>query len=345
VTDIQPDQIEHDQIEHGQIDHGQGEGRPSAWPTPALLESAQRLIASTLAPTPLVRLWSSNWSGDTEIYLKLETVQPTGSFKVRGALAATAAYASAGQAIVTASAGNHGLGIAWSAARLGVAATVVVPETASPTKIDALRTFPISLVLHGADFDAAEAHALTLANDQTSYVSAYNDAHVIAGQSSLLTEVLVQIDGPFTIVTPVGGGGLVSGVALAAAAADRDLRVVGVEAAASRAVSTAVQAGRVVPVEIGATIADGLAGNLDPGAVSPQIIRATGTRLEVADEQSLCRALRTLAADAGVYAEGSSAAGLAALLNGDVPTDRPVVIAVTGRNITAASFAEAISRR
>lgn len=309
------------------------------WPSDADLIAARQLISATLAPTPLVRLWSA----EGEVYLKLETTQPTGSFKIRGALAAVSAYAVAGRPIVTASAGNHGLGIAWAAARLGVQATVVVPETASPTKIGALRTYPITLMLEGKNYDEAEAYALSLARDGAQFVSAYNDPQVMAGQASIVAELTAQLDGAFTVLVPVGGGGLVSGIALAARQAGPDIRVIGVESAASRALSTAAGAGHIVPVEVGPTIADGLAGNLDPSSVSPAIVRATGTPVLAADEQSLRRAMRVLAADAGVYAEGSAAAGLAAFLDGNVPTDRPVVAIVTGRNITPASFADAIT--
>jgi threonine dehydratase len=311
------------------------------WPTRRELEQAQATVAAALPATPLVRLWLTD-DASRPVYLKLETLQPTGSFKVRGALAATAAYADAPGGIVTASAGNHGLGIAWAARRLGVQATIVVPETASAAKIDALRAFPATLIMHGRGYEAAEQHALRLAGDAGRYVSAYNDPHVIAGQSSMLMEILGQLPEPFTVVAPVGGGGLISGLALAAYTCPLEIKVVGVEAAASPAVSAAVRHGHVVPVSTAATIADGLAGNIDRSAITPGIIRFTGTQLEVAEEHSLRRALRTLAMSAGIYAEGSAAAGLAAVLDGAVPAGRPTVVAVTGRNITLQSFADAV---
>jgi threonine dehydratase len=143
---------------------------------------------------------------------------------VRGALAATAAYADVPGGIVTASAGNHGLGIAWAASRVGVQANIVVPETASAAKIEALRAFPTTLITHGTGYEAAEQHALHLAGDAGRYVSAYNDPYVIAGQSSMLVEILEQISEPFTVVAPVGGGGLISGLALAAYACAREIR-------------------------------------------------------------------------------------------------------------------------
>lgn len=119
--------------------------------------------------------------------------------------------------------------------------------------------------------------------------------------------------------------------------------MIGVEAAASRAVSTAARERRVVPVNVSPTIADGLAGNIDKSSVTPDIVRFTKTDMEVVGENSLRRAMRTLATNAGIYAEGSAAAGVAAVLDGSVPVDRPIVVAVTGRNITAQSFAAAIT--
>ena len=214
----------------------------------------RRSSASGLAPTPLV----SAPALGPGVLLKVETVQPTGSFKVRGALAAVA-HARPGEHVVTVSAGNHGLGVAQAAALLGRSATVVVPENASRAKVDRLRSFPVDLVLAGDGYDAAEAHALDLARGGGVFVSPYNDPHVIAGQRTVAVEIGASLDGPLTIVVPVGGGGLVAGVALWAAGRD-DVRVVGVEAAASRAMSAAVRAGRVVDVPIGATLADGMAG-------------------------------------------------------------------------------------
>ena len=119
----------------------------NGWPARRELELAQATVAATLPATPLVPLWLADEAA-RPIYMKLETLQPTGSFKVRGALAATAAYADVPGGIVTASAGNHGLGIAWAASRLGVQATIVVPETASAAKIEALRAFPSTLITY-----------------------------------------------------------------------------------------------------------------------------------------------------------------------------------------------------
>jgi threonine dehydratase len=236
-------------------------------PTAADLARASEIVRRHLRPTPVV--------AGPDVVLKLECLQPTGSFKVRGALVALEDLAGPARAagVVTASAGNHGLGVAYAAGVLGIAATIVVPTTASPSKVAALRDFPVTLVEHGDDYAAAERHALAIAATGPTYVSAYNDAPVIAGNGSVAAEIREQVEGPLTIVVPVGGGGLVSGVGLWAAD-HPDVRVVGVEAEASTAVSAAVSAGRVVEVAIGATLADGLAGNLEPGSVTPALVAA-----------------------------------------------------------------------
>ena len=153
-------------------------------PTLDDVESAWETVHAVLEPTPLVRSPIAP-SGA----LKLETFQPTGSFKVRGAIAAIAALAPERRA-VTASAGNHGLGIAWASTRLGRVATVVVPEHSSPAKVGALRTFPIELVERGSDYEAAERHALELgAAEGATFISPYNDPNVIAGQSTIGREL------------------------------------------------------------------------------------------------------------------------------------------------------------
>ena len=153
--------------------------------------------------------------------------------------------------MVTASAGNHGLGIAFAATRLNARATVVVPENASSAKVEALRRFDIDLRLVGDSYEAAEEAALSLARQTgATFVSAYTHPDVIAGQATVVGEVADQVDGPFRIVVPVGGGGLAAGTALGAPAGPV---IVGVEARASRAVSASMRAGRIVAVDVGPT--------------------------------------------------------------------------------------------
>lgn len=311
-------------------------------PTDAHFHAARAVIASHLEPTPLIRLRLSDihWP----LWAKLETVQPTGSFKVRGALAACAAYAAEGARIVTASAGNHGLGVAYAATRLGVPATVVVPETASSVKVARLRTFDIDLRQIGRDYDQAEHAALEIASGDGRFVSPYNDPHVIAGQSTVATELLAQgpWDTPITVVVPVGGGGLAAGISLVVAD-EPGWRTVGVEAAESRAVSAAIAAGHVVPVGVGPTIADGLAGNIESDSVTPGLLTATGTPVCAAPESAIRSAVAQLATEAGLVVEGSGAVGVAALRDGLVDADGPTVVLLTGRNIAVPLLREILA--
>jgi threonine dehydratase len=308
-------------------------------PTPAELGAAELAVRRYLRPTPVVA--APELAGAA--LLKLETLQPTGSFKVRGALAALTA-APADCEVVAASAGNHALGLAHAATLLGRSATVVVAETASPAKIERLRAFPIRLILHRDGCDAAERHALELVEEGAIFVSAYNDPHVIAGQRTVGVELEEQLDGPLTVLCPVGGGGLLAGVALWASERS-DVRVVGVEVAASRALSAAVAAGRVVDVPIGETLADGMAGGIERGSITVEIAREHVEALVAVDEDELRSAIRALAFEQGLIVEGAGAAAAAAILAGKARDDRPgarLVAVATGRNITSTALLAAL---
>jgi threonine dehydratase len=294
------------------VDAGHGEYtrmRTVQAPARADVFAAAERIRPYLAPTPLIGS------------LKLETLQPTGSFKVRGALNA---LLQSEQPVVTASAGNFGLGVAWAAQRLGLRATVVVAETASPAKIEALRRFDIELVVHGADYDAAEQHALSLPGQ---YVSPYNDTDVIAGAGTIALELPVDVE---TIVVPIGGGGLAAGIALAT-----DARVVGVVPSAFPAMRVALEHGRVVEIEGERTIADALHGNIESGSVTVEMLR--GIEIVEVTEEQIEDAMRRLARDHGLVTEGAGAAAVAAGIDG--------VAIVSGRNVTREMFAAALQRR
>ena len=214
------------------------------------IESAWQTVHSVLEPTPLV---SSPIAASGS--LKLETFQPTGAFKVRGGLAGVSALQE-DQRAVTSSAGNHGLGVAWAAARLGRQATVVVPERSSAAKVAALRTYPIELVEHGADYEAAEKYALELAAAEgASFISAYNDPTVIAGQATIGRELDTQALGELTVVVPVGGGGLLAGLALWARSRP-GVRLAGVEGPALfRVAQQGVCGGNVLEPRLGFLVA------------------------------------------------------------------------------------------
>jgi threonine dehydratase len=307
--------------------------RTVAPPSGADLDAAAEAVASRLAPTPVVRVPTVGEG----VWLKLESLQPTGSFKVRGALAALAALGGDDD-VVTASAGNHGLGLAWAATALGRRATVVVPETASVAKVAALERFDVRLVRRGATYDEAEAHALSLAAGGAVYVSPYNDTHVIAGQASIGRELAEQVDGRFTVVCPLGGGGLASGLGLWASRSGGAARVVAVESRRSQAFRAALDAGRIVGISPEPTLADGLGGNLERGSVTFPLVRDHVSEVTVAEEEEIEDAVRFMATAAGLVVEGAAGAAVAAVRAGRVGGGT-VVVVISGRNIAAGRLA------
>jgi threonine dehydratase len=238
---------------------------------------------------------------------------------VRGALNA---LLQAEEPVVTASAGNFGLGIAWAAQLLGRRATVVVAETASPAKIEALRRFDVELVIHGADYDEAERHGLSLPGR---YVSPYNDRDSIAGAGTIALELPADTE---TIVVPIGGGGLASGIVLAT-----DARVVGVVPAAFPAMRVALEHGHVVEIGGDPTVADALHGNIEPGSVTVGLLR--GVEVVEVTEAEIEEAMRFLAREHGLVTEGAGAAAVAAGIDG-------AVAIVSGRNVTRDTFARVL---
>lgn len=314
-------------------------------PDAAAIAHARDAVHAHLTPTPMIECDIDG----LHCHLKLETFQPSGAFKVRGAIAA-ASRLPPGSRILTASAGNHALGIAWAAARLGIPATIVIAGTASPAKRAALAWLPIELVVHGSTYDEAEAFALSLAADparRATFVSPYNDPDVVAGQATILDEILDQVPGhgPLTVVVPGGGGGLLAGCALRArerSAPERPIRIIGVESARSLGLSASVHAGETVTVDVGTTLADGLAGNLEPGSITVALLRDAPVEMIAVTDDQIAEAIRLLVRQHGIVAEGAGAASVAALHAGLI-ADRgrtgDTVAIVSGRNIALPTLA------
>ena len=311
-------------------------------PGPAHMEAAWKAVRRFVAVTPTV---GTPQLGPA-VSAKLETLQPTGSFKVRGGLAAVSATLEEepGRAVVASSAGNHGLGLAYAASKLGAQVTVVVPTGASAAKVSALQQFDVRLVLYGEGYREAETHALELAaRDGSRYVSPYNDPDVIAGQSTLARELLEQVSNLGTVVVPCGGGGLLAGVILGLAGTG--VRVVGIESEASPSMSTALAAGGIVPIDVEPTVADGLAGNLEPGAVTVGIALEHGVSVLTVSEADIRSAMAYSATKMGLVLEGAGAVGVAALRAGVItpdPDDRETVVILTGRNVAPKLLSEVL---
>jgi threonine dehydratase len=310
-------------------------------PSVATVDAAGRRIRSWIVETPVV---PSPELGDA-VLLKLENLQTTGSFKVRGALAAMTGRDDH-HPVVAASAGNHALGIAYAARLARIEATVVVPASASSAKIAWLRASGVELVEQGSSYDESEAFALELARATGArYVSPYNDADVISGQGTVAVELLSQVSGPMTILCPVGGGGLVSGVGLWAKQRE-GVTLVGVESSASRALSVSVAAGKLMRVECTSTLADGLTGNLESGSITFPLAAGLVDRFVAVSDQEIRRAIRFLALEHGQIVEGSGAVTVAAILSGKITLESgcPTVAIVSGRNIGQATVNRILPR-
>ena len=306
-------------------------------PTVEDVVAARRIIGAHLDTTPVVR---SGPLGD-DVVLKLETLQPTGSFKVRGGLVAVARAHD--EPIVTASAGNHGLGVAYAAGVYGADATIVVPTTASPVKRAALEQFPITLVATGTSYDEAEAHAIELSATGARFVSPYNDPDTIAGQGTIGFELFEQVPGVRTIIAPIGGGGLISGIGLATSSqASAGVRVIGVQTDASPAMRAALQGTTSIAVQ--PTLADGLAGNLEAGTITIDLVRRYVSEIVTVTEDEIADAIFFLHEHHGLVVEGSGAVGVAALLSGRLSVDGPAAVVVTGRNIARETLLPIITR-
>ena len=310
-------------------------------PTPLDVLAARLRLRAHLPPTPLHEsAWLSRHLG-TRVSLKLESMQLTGSFKIRGALNALLMVGAneAGE-IVTSSAGNHGRALAYAAEMLGLRAVVFTPRDAAETKVAAIRRHGAVLTQVEGGYDEAEIAAIRYA-EQTgaTFISPYNHPDVVSGGGSVALEVLDAAPDVDTLVVPIGGGGLISGIAIAARAVVPSIRIVGIEAEASSAFAASLRHGRIVTIDPQPTIADGLGGNVDPETITFPIIERLVDEVVTVSEPELMDAIRGLVREEHLIAEGAGAAAVAAVLARKVGAGRRMVALVSGGNIDAARLA------
>ncbi|MEW6208569.1 MAG: threonine/serine dehydratase [Acidobacteriota bacterium] len=303
------------------------------------IKRAAERIKGVVRHTPLER---SRWLSDDgrKVLLKLECFQATGSFKLRGAMSRISSLTEEERrrGILTVSAGNHGLAVAHCAERLGLDATIVVPSTGSPAKIEAIRRYPVTLLARGENYDEAEREAREMERASGKvFISPYNDPQVIAGQGTVAMEILTDDAGIDAIVVPTSGGGLLAGVLIAAKAINPRIKVYGAEPAASPTMKRSLEAGRIVEIEEDATIADGLAGNIEQGSITFPIIERLVDEIILVDEDAIKRAIARVAREDHLIIEGAAAVGIAAL---DRMRAGRVAAIVTGRNIAMKLFTE-----
>jgi len=294
-------------------------------PTLAEFEAARRRLDGVARVTPVYSSETFSRLAGRTVRLKAETLQRTGSFKIRGAYNKISSLAGrdGGAGVAAASAGNHGQAVAWAAREVGVPATIFVPQDAPMAKVEAARSYGAHVEMRGARFeDAVDAARAHVEETGALFIHPYEDATVIAGQGTLGLELADQLPDVSTVVVPIGGGGLCSGIGLALKAVRPEVEVVGVQAASC------------LPGGSGFTIADGIAVKA-PGEFTMAILDGLLSGLVSVTDEEISTAIVLLLERAKLVVEGAGAVGVAALLAGKVPGDGPVAIVLSGGNIDA----------
>jgi threonine dehydratase len=288
------------------------------------IQAARDRIAGHARVTPVYSSETLARRNGRDVWLKAENLQRTGAFKVRGAVnkLATLNEAERAAGVVAASAGNHGQAVAWAARELGIKATVFMPEDAPMAKVDATRNYGADTVLSGAGFEDALREATTRAQSTgATFVHAFEDEAVIAGQGTVGLELAEQLPDVETFVLPVGGGGLAAGIAIALRALRPNVRLVG------------VQAGKTT----GQTIADGIQVK-EPGELTMSILDDLLDEMVHVEDEEIAEALTLLLERAKLVTEGAGAASVAALMAGRAGGSGPVCCLLSGGNIDATTL-------
>ncbi len=281
------------------------------------------------------------------MYLKLENLQRTGSFKERGALnkLLTLSDAERRRGVIAASAGNHAQGVAFHATAHGIRAQIVMPLATPQIKVAATRAYGAEVILHGANYDEAYEEALRrCAEQQSTFIHPFDDAEVIAGQGTIALELLEQVPDLEAVVVPIGGGGLISGVGCALKETNSRIRIVGVESEKLPSMLRACEAGAPVTIAPQATIADGIAVRRAGDMTLPLVQRYVDEIVTVDDEE-IASAILTLLEQEKTLAEGAGAAALAAILREKTNLrQRRTAVLVCGGNIDVSLLAKIIER-
>jgi threonine dehydratase len=285
--------------------------------------------------TPLERSEPLSRHAGADVFLKCENRQRTGSFKLRGATHALVSLPAEARArgVVASSAGNHGLGIAFAARALGIRATIFLPRTAPSVKRDGIAALGAEVDATYDDYDAAQGAAEAFAAaERRTFVSPCADEALLAGQGTVALEILEELPGVRTLVVPVGGGGLVGGIAALVRGVAPTVRIVGAQSVRTNAMAASLAAGRRVDVEVPPTLADGLAGQIDD--VGFAIGRFAIDEMVTVTEEEIAAAIAWISHEHDARVEGSGAVGVAALLHGRTqPFVGPVAVVLSGGNI------------
>lgn len=303
--------------------------------TLAQIQEAATRLTEVASFTPLERSRFLSEESGAEVYLKCENLQRTGAFKIRGAYNRIALLTDEerSRGVVTASAGNHAQGVALAATLLGVRSTVFMPTGASLPKVEATGRYGAQVVLEGAIFDDAYKAASEFAEESGAVmVHPFDHPDIIAGQGTVALEILRQLPETASIIVPLGGGGLISGIAVAAKSLKPDVRVIGVEPEGCPDMYRALAAGKPVQLEEIRTIADGLA-TKRAGELTLAHVRQYVDEVVLVSDDEIARALLLIAERGKLIVEAAGAAGVAALMTGRGAAEFPCVVLLSGGNI------------
>lgn len=300
------------------------------------IKQAASKLTGRILRTPLIYSASFSKMTGAEVFLKLENLQETGSFKLRGATNKIQVLLPkiSGAGVVAASAGNHAQGVALAARRAGLAATIVMPEWASISKQQATAGYGGHVVLEGQSIGECIQKAESLAAEGMHFIHPFDDPDIIAGQGTIGLEILDDLADPDMIVLPIGGGGLISGVATAVKALRPQTEIVGVQAAACPSALRALEVGRAERIEAGRSLADGITVK-QLGEAPFGIIRRLVDHIALVDEDEIATAILTLLERKRILSEGAGAVAMAALMHGlrERATGKRVVLVVSGGNV------------
>jgi threonine dehydratase len=313
----------------------------------AAIAAARERIRGAVHVTPCAFSQTLSDLTGTRCFVKLENLQMTGSFKERGAanLLLQLSAAERARGVVAASAGNHGLAVAFHASRLGIPATIVMPVGAPLIKVASARRYGAEVVLWGANYDEAHERAREIMTERDAvFVHPFDDARVIAGQGTLGLDLLDQLDSMDAVLVPIGGGGLIAGTALAIRAQRPDVRIIGVQAEAQPAMRRSLDAGERLRIDAAPTIADGIAVR-QVGALALDLVRRHVDDVVTVGEEELANAILLLLEIEKTVVEGAGAAPLAALLNRALGlAGGTVVVVLSGGNIDVTMLSRIIER-
>ena len=282
-----------------------------------------------------------------DIYLKLENLQKTGSFKVRGATYAMSQFTDAEKkaGVITASAGNHAQGVAYAASRLGIKSTIVMPAYSSIAKIQATESYGAEVILFGNTFDDALGHAQeTSETTGITFLHPFNDENVITGQGTIGLEILDECPDVDVIAVPIGGGGLISGISIAVKEQHPDVEVYGVEAASAASMQASLEQGKIIKVENLDTVCDGIAVKV-PGNLTFRISKDLLSGVVTVEELEVTRTLFMLLERAKLVVEPAGSVGLAAFHHGKIDIKGKTAVAVlSGGNIDMSLLARIVEK-